>query len=529
MSFLGSILDSPYNVPAADGVYGYKAPVASSSVGNITTSTVVLYGPATWGKANVPIVSGTDDGSLWDAIGGSYPLVNGQPYGSPLLEQAMCAADPGFALSSIVLVPQRDGTETAAQMPMVDTTGAQLGFYIGISEGTRGNSGQNVSVPSLLSTTTSPLYDVTLTIANGSVERFASIIAYATVGGGYNKAAFLANLSAAVNSGVGGSRGPSRYWVWLASGAGAGAPAAAPQTASGGTDGASGLTTAIQLGSSSQGATSGLAAAQQYITGATFGVCGLTDPASFPSQEAFAKANLAMGIYAFPAFTTTTNLIATKTANAMLQSDMITVKKFVNIFDRIMGQVRLVSSMGFSCAMQASRAPEESFANKVAATLILSVEDGTSPNVSEASQLSLSGTTYWKQVSGQFVMANGNNASGAQDATGQANFVRMSNFIMLLGFAVLQPYLEALQGDDADEDTIGTRAQAKKALETAYGNLKRARRISGYKVTLDASNNQPATTDVGEMFATSQLAFLKTIRRIVNSVDASGTLTGSFL
>ncbi len=519
MSFLGTVISSPYNVPAANGVYGYKAPVSSSGAVQVATSTVILYGPATWGKSGVPISSGTDDASLWDAIGGSYPMVNGQPYGSPLLEQAMCAADPGFALSSIVLIPLRDGSETAASMAMIDTTGAQIGLIFAVSEGSRGNSGTVTVTQSLLSTTGSPLYDIVLTIANGQVERYASIVAYATSNGGYNAAAFIANALAAINSGVGGSRGSSKYWSFAAIGTGTAAPATAQQTASGGTDGASGLTTQIQLNA--------LTAAQDYIAGATFGVCGLTDPASVPSQEAFALANLAQGIYAFPAYRTRDAVISDKTTNGMLVNDMMTVKKWVYIYDRILGKSRLVSPMGFTCAMVASQPPEESPGNKPAATLIVSMEDGTSPNQADKDALTLAGVTFWNQVNGQYVLANGANANAAQDATGQINFVRMQNFCLLIGFAVLQPFADKLEGDDTAEDTIGTRAKAKKALENQWGNLKRSRRISAYGVTLGASNNPVATTDLGEMFATSQLAFLKTVRRIVNSVDASGTLTGS--
>jgi hypothetical protein len=180
-----------------------------------------------------------------------------------------------------------------------------------------------------------PVIAVVINYPNAPAEGWNGLIAYATAGGAFDAPTFNASLLAAVNGSVRGVSGSSR---WTASaGSGTQPPTVGATSASGGTDGTSGLTSADLIGVGGIFGRTGMQALSGLISGAQFAIAGLTDPTVAQTLEAFAIVENAIAHWSYPEGTTTAEAILMRSEYDIAGASLITDMDWDSVFDDLSG------------------------------------------------------------------------------------------------------------------------------------------------------------------------------------------------
>jgi uncharacterized protein len=395
-------------------LYVQVVPPQNLVLNGVPTNIVGVVGTASWGPVGAPVIVST----MSDYSGAFGPVMARQ---YDMGTQVATAVQQGAQDFRCVRVT--DGTDTAAQASPQGSTVVFTAIYTG--------SLGNQIVVTLQPGSKVSTWRLVVGLTGTRPELFDNIS-----GSG---ATFWTNVAAAVNTGQGPQRGPSRLITVNAGGATL-APAAFSLTLGStvpGSDGASQISTSEMLGQDGANRT-GLYALRGQGCGIAL-IADLTDSASWTLQSQF---GLQEGIYLImtgPAGDTIQNAITTL-HNAGL--DSFSAKLLFGDWlwwsDQTNGTIRLVSPQGFAAGRLANLSPEQSSLNKPIYGVLGSQNFGipgsgqaTAYSDAQLSALLSAGIDLIcnPQPGGSFWGVRGGRNTSSNPTTNGDNYTRLTNYI----------------------------------------------------------------------------------------------------
>ncbi|AVF41506.1 phage tail protein [Pandoraea apista] len=341
-------------------------------------------------------------------------------------------------------------------------------------------------------------------------------------------AALWANIAAAINSGQSGLRGPSQFIVATA-GTGTTAPTAGSTTLSGGTDGATTITSATLLGVDTVPRKGMYALRNTFTSLALLADCD--DSTSWTTQVAF---GLSEGIYMFgvgPVGDSISNAVATKAsagidtyAFKLLHGDWIYWQDTVN------NVIRLVSPQGFSAGRQANLSPEQSSLNKplygiVGTQKSMQNQVYSSAELQALAQAGIDVITNPIPAGNSFGARIGHNAS-SNPVTNGDNYTRMTNYLAYTLNSAMGIFVGKLQST-RDNDPLKRQAGSTISswLETMKGDGDNIGMIDDYSVQCDSKNNTPNRIALGYLQADVKVRYLGVVEKFIVNLEGGQSVT----
>jgi phage tail sheath protein FI len=395
-------------------LYVQVVPPQNLVLNGVPTNIVGIVGTASWGSVGQPVIVA----NMADYAGSFGPIVARQYDMGTQLATAVQQGAQDFRC-----VRATDGTDTAAQGGPSGTTVA----FTAIHTGSLGNR----IVVTLQAGSKPATWQLLVGLPGARPELYDNI-----AGTG---AAFWTNLAAAVNTGQGPQRGPSRLITASAGGATV-TPSGFSITLGStvpGTDGVAGVGTSQLVGQDGTTRT-GLYALRGQSCGIAL-IADATDPASWTAQAAFALQEGVYTILAGPPGDTIQNAISTVHAAGL---DSCAVKMMFGDWlwwsDQTNSTMRLVSPQGFVAGRLANLSPEQSSLNKPLYGVLGSQNFGvpgsgqnTSYSVADLSALLRAGIDVVcnPQPAGSFWGVRGGRNSSSNVTINGDNYTRLTNYI----------------------------------------------------------------------------------------------------
>lgn len=343
------------------------------------------------------------------------------------------------------------------------------------------------------------------------------------IGAGLAGAALWAAIAAAVNGGN-AVRGPSQLMV-ASAGASTAAPAAQSIALSGGTDGASGVTTTMLLGVDESPRTGLYALRSSGCSVAMLSDCA--DPSTWPDQAAF---GLSEGVYVIG---TTAQGDTIANAAADIASAGVDSYAFKLMFgdwcyflDTINGVTRLVSPQGFVTGWIAANGPQLSSLNKQLQGIVGTQKSQTNTvymddDLETLEDAGIDVITNPVPGGAYFGCRIGCNTSSNSAVNGD-NYTRLTNFIAETLNQGLGQFIGQLQ-------TPTEQAQALATLNAFFSDLWSQGAIGSsnpsqipWAVTI---SNNPAQVTAGQQIANAAVIYLSVIQEFVVNVQGGQTVT----
>jgi hypothetical protein len=388
-------------------------PPTVALLNGVPTNVIGVVGSASWGPVDqvVPAGNYNEYASLFG------PLVNRT---FDMGTHVAIATQQGA--TSFLCVRVTDGTDVAATA----TGPAGCLTLTSICTGSLGNSTQF----SIVKGSKSGTWAVVISLPGIGNEKFDNI-----TGSGN---AFWVAAAAAINTGTGSRTGASKLVVATA-GSGTTAPSAlGPYTLTGGTDGASGITSGALIGSSASPITGMYSLQNQQAS--ILDLCDLTDTTQWSTADAFAQTWGMYNIVVGESGDTLTDAVSNKnTAGIDSYSTKVMFGDWIWWYDPANAIYRLVSPQAFAAGRLANLSPEQSSLNKSMASVVGSQKVGLpgSTTINQYSTADL--TTIF--TDGIDVITNpgagnlpiwtcrlGHNSSSNATINGD-NYTRMTNYI----------------------------------------------------------------------------------------------------
>lgn len=320
--------------------------------------------------------------------------------------------------------------------------------------------------------------------------------------------ALWVTIANAINLGLTGLRGPSNYVIATA-GAGTAAPSTANYTLTGGTDGASGVTSTTLMGVDSLPRTGMYALRGSGCSVAMLADC--YDSTTWSAQIAF---GLGEGVYMVacgPSGDTINNATTVK-ASAGIDSYALKLMlgDWVYFNDTVNGQVRLTSPQAFVAGRLGNLAPNESTLNKPMQGIVGTQKSYTGVPYTNA-ELQVLANAGIDVVCNPipygsvFGCRNGRNTSSNAAIRGD-NYTRMTNFLAFTIAAGVGKYVGTLQ-------TASQQRRAKVTLDSFFANVQQQGLIGdvngppAWKTQLDGNNNPFSRTSLGYEQADIQVTY----------------------
>ncbi|HET9029266.1 MAG TPA: hypothetical protein VFN49_03745, partial [Candidatus Aquilonibacter sp.] len=225
------------------------------------TNFTAIVGAGSWGIPNRVLTASGPQGALLAV--GRKTSVKASAYSA--------AIDASPECNQFKFVRVTDGTDVAAKINLVDTatpTPANVLILTAACTGSDGNLGSARIDLASGTATASPVYNITIYDPFGGTTVYKNIPGFSTAGGPYVATAFQANALAAIN-GTAPNSTANPYYI-----ATAGTSTIAPVTGqaslamgSGGTDGDSGVTDTMLIGTDAQAASTGMYVLRGSIAG----------------------------------------------------------------------------------------------------------------------------------------------------------------------------------------------------------------------------------------------------------------------
>lgn len=509
----GQVIQAGQTLSIAPGLTVVIFPPSNTYINGLPTDGLGSVGVGSWGPVNAPVIGLGNPAQVQAMFG---PITN-------RTRDIATAADvysQNF-VRSMTFVRVTDGTDTAAQIVVMDsaaTPAAGLtltGKYTGVVG--------NTFTAAVTTGTKSGTYKLTLTRSGFVPESWDNI-----AGTG---AALWTAMAAAVNSGIPGSSGPSQNFV-----AAAGASTAAPNTSStyaatGGTDGATGVTDTDMLGSD------GLTRTGMYAlrkTGVQVG--NLIDCATTTTWLAQAQFGLSEGIFFFSADTHGSTLTTTGADLATAGVDAYSFAAMPGDYcwyqDTVNGVNRALSPATYRAAVQAATSPEQSALNRPIYGLIGTDRSmANAPYADSEKELAVQNRLDYianPSPGGSYFSAQTALNSSSNSGENGDNYTRMTNYIAFsinaaMGYVVGQT------------QTTKQRRNTRNTLNAFFNNMWKADpQMIGdvnnptsqpWQVILDASNNTSASVALGNEIAAVKVTYLSIVRRfIVNYEGGQGVV-----
>lgn len=497
----GSINLTALSVP---DLYVQIKPPTETFINGVPTNILGIVGTAQWGPVNAPQVIS----SITDQVA-TFGNIQARKYD---LGTAVWAAVLNGA-NNMRCVRVTDGTDTAATVT-IGTNGLTL---TGKYTGTLGNSVQYA----LSAGTAANSWKLTIALPGLAPEVFDNLAA------GLTANAVWVAIAAAINSGGGPLRGPSQLVVATA-GASTTAPVAGSGTLSGGTDGASTITSTTLIGQDTS-PRKGMYALRG--SGAAIGMLAdADDSTTWTLQKAYGLSEGTYMVGTSPAGDTLANFTTSVgTAGVDSYAFKLLFGDWCLFNDTVNGVQRLISPQGFVAGLLSALSPEQSSLNKPLAGII-----GT--------QRTISGQPYSSAELQQIAAARGDvitnpipagqsygirigvNASSNPAINGD-NYTRMTNYLAYTLNSAMGLYVGRLQSPVVRE-------QARSAMAAFLANLQEQGMIGdvtaptaqAFSVVLDNSNNAFSQVAQGYMQADVRVTYLSIITKLVISVEGGQTV-----
>ncbi len=502
---LGQLNVTALSVP---GLYVQIVPPKNRYINGVPSNVLGFVGVGSWGPKNVPLLAG-DLPQAVQAVGN--PSNRSRDLATAVAVSVLQGAN------NFRLVRVTDGTDVAATVALKDsvpTTGATLtALYSGVSG--------NTITATVSAGTAASTFNVAIQMQGQMPELFTNI--------GGAGVTFWQNLVSAINNGQGIMRGPSAL-VMATIGTSTAAPSLSTYTLASGTDGDTGVTDAMMIG------TDGTTRTGMYaLRGAGCQVGSLVDMTTFTGNWSTMLAfGLSEGIYFHTAHAAGTSLAASVANMATAACDGYGIKVMQGDWcywqDNYNNTLRLLSPATFTAAMSAGTSPQLSTLNAIMYGIVATQRSKASLPYSDA-EIALIVQNRMDVISNPcpggsyFGCRTGQNASSDPSRNGD-NYTRMTNYIGLTiaasyGYVIGQP------------QTPDLRRQVKSSLQTFLQGMQDAGMIGNvnaptspaYKVTLDASNNPGPRVALGYMQADIQVIYLSIVRYFVANLEGGQTVT----
>lgn len=487
-------------------------------------------------------VAGVGTGN-YGPVGIFVPFSNitgmGQSFGNNSLLPNAILADMQLCMpecQNMGAVRATNSTDTAATIPLLDSVGATLGTLVNRYTGSLPNP-TNATFPgvgafgaqSLNPATASgtPAYNVVIAFPGYPTEQYA-VPAYAGSSGGFNAAAYQTNLAAIINGTANGSVGSPR-WTFIP-GAGTHSPSAAQSPASGGTDGAIGITTAQMLGNNTAIGRSGMYALSGQIQAAQFFLCGSFDPAAAQPMAAFAALENAIAVFGFQSLLATSTELADIPLFNMVNDNLILTSDWDYFYDAFAGVQALRAPMAKIAGIIASLPAFQYPGNQPAggANGIIATDRVSDPVVlTEAQQRQSANILYLTNNPLLFSKAVGYGLPFGTVSSGKLiSDIRMLKTLSFQLGQAYGPIVGAMQGPlpVSGNDTDPFRIALKDATDAVMQPYKQAGQIVGYSEVDNSTNNTNVTIQEGFAFNSVAVTTKSAARFIVTFLQVGNTV-----
>lgn len=495
----------------APDLYVIIQPPGQTYINGVPTDGLGLVGVGSWGPVNAPILGIGNNAQAQQYVGG---VTNR----SRDIATAVAVGVQNF-VQNFALVRVTDGTDLAAKVDLMDTAATPVkgmtltGLYTGIVG--------NTITANIVAGTAASTYRLSIQRAGFTPEVFDNIPG---VG-----AAFWTNAVAAVNAGQSGLRGPSQIVA-----ATIGTSTAAPNlvttyTLAGGTDGATGVTDAMLVG------TDGLTRTGMYAlrkSGAQVG--NLIDCQTTTTWAAQLAFGLQEGIYFHAANPPGTSVTTSGTNLSTAGVDGYGINCLVGDWsywqDNANGVQRMLSPATFTASKQAATSPEQSVLNApiygvIATQRSLQNLPYSDAEIGLAAQSRLEVLTLGAPAGSIFSCRTGRNASSNSGTNGD-NYSRMTNYVAFTIAAAFGYVPGKVQ-------TIDLRRNVKGAMDSFFANLQINKIIGNvnkptapaWSVQIDAANNPFSQVALGYMVATVKVTYLSIVRVFLVNIEGGQSVT----
>ncbi|MDE2101966.1 MAG: phage tail protein [Patescibacteria group bacterium] len=486
-------------------LYVQIIPPQTQYLNGLPTNILGIVGTATWGPVNSPTVAGNVSGAT--AIFG--PLQN-RTY--DLMTHVNTAAQQGA--NNFKLVRVTDGTDVAATVVVLTNC-------IGFTSKWTGSFGNNISV-TLSAGTQANTQKVVVSASGLAPEAFDNI------GAGLTGNALWAAIAAAINSGTNVLRGPSNIIVATA-GAGATSPAAATYTLTGGTDGASGVTTTNLVGVDVV-PRSGMYALRNTQTSVAL-LADCLNSTTWSTQVAYGLSEGTYMIMVGPSGDNIANAVSTK-ASAGIDSyaAKLLFGDWVYWLDTYNNVLRVVSPQGFIAGYISNASPQLSSLNKPLQGIVGTQKSYANQQYASADlqtlvQAGIDVITNPVPGGSYFAARFGHNTS-SNPLINQDAYTRMTNYIAYTLNAGMGIYVGQVQ-------SASTQAQANATLSSFFDTLWQQGLIGNpssptavpYSITLNASNNPQSRVALGYMQADVAVQFLAIVEKFLINVQGGASVS----
>jgi hypothetical protein len=477
-----------------------------AALNGVSMGTTGFVGSASFGPVGVPTTAGSY--AQGAAIFGDLTTRK-----HDLMTQVATASVNGC--SDMRLIRATDNTDTKAIGNVTVSVANTPVIIASVAAKWTGSLGNQIGL-TLASGAKSNSITVSVTVPNQTTEIFDNL---PNVG-------FANAFVAAVATGAGVARGPSNF-ITAAIGNTSVTPAAATLTLAGGSDGATGVTAAMLVGSDSTVKTGMYALREQ---GVRFLVLSDADDSStWTLQSAFAQAEYMLAGIVDPAGDTIANAIATKDVAGLdnpwaveLQGD------WPSFNDTINGVVRKVSPQGFWVGIRSNLLPHESAANKEVSGIVTSerIASGSAYSSAERNQLFQNGIDVITNPAngGNYWALRGGYNTSSNLLWNSDSWTTMTNYLS----ATLKAGLGIYDGQVINQDTMN----AAKATVTNFlgslvdrGILAKVNGKMPFSVVCDSSNNSQADQALGYMTMDVKVQYQGIIRQLVLNLEAGAGVT----
>ena len=459
----------------------------------VPTNILGIVGTATWGPVNSPVIAG----GFSDASRLFGPM---QARKFDLGTAAYAAALQGA--SNLRLVRVTDGTDAAATVNITCATAAlATAFAAAINAGQGGLRGPSqLAVASAASTTLTVTAKYTGTLGN-SLQ--------ASIGPG----------SAATSSKITLTLPGQLPEVF--DNVGVATSTASTATLTGGTDGATTITSSVLVGLDTV-PRKGMYALRG--TGASVAMLADADDSTqWTLQAAYGLSEGTYMIAASPAGDTITGF-ATTVATAGIDSYAIKVMfgDWIFITDPVNGTTRAISPQGFEAGKLAALSPEQSSLNKPLQGIVATQKTALNQQYSNAELQAIAqarGELITNPVPGgsYFGARLGRNTASSAAVNGD-NYTRLTNYIAATLNAGMGLYIGLVQSE-----TVRQRARA--TLDGFLQNMAQQQMIQDWQVVLDDTNNPPTRVALGYMQADIRVRYLSIIAYLLVNLEGGQTTT----
>ena len=489
-------------------LYVQIVPPQTLLLNGVPTDILGVVGTAPWG----PVGSATIVGNMGDYAQAFGTII---PRTYDMGTQIATAVQQGAQNFRCVRVT--DGTDTAASVNVLSSSVTFTALYTG----SVGN-GLTISVSYGSQTGT---YKVVVSLAGTAPEVYDNIT-------GSGNALWVA-MASAINSGIGPLRGPSQL-ITATAGTTTTAPSVASYTFSGGSDGATNITTAILLGQDTAPRT-GMYALRGQGCGIAL-LADLYDSTSWTAQVAFA---LSEGLYIILVGPPNDNILNAISVKATTGVDSYAAKMmfgdWIYWVDSVNGLTRLVSPQGFAAGRLANLSPEQSSLNKQIYGVVSSQKSGAPGGPAQSTYASADlealigagidvisnpqpGGNYWG-------VRGGHNTSSNASINGD-NYTRLTNYIAATLAAGMGGYVGQVVNGSLF-DNIKATLMAFLSGMLSQGLLGSTNGSLPFAVLCNSSNNPVSRTALGYVQADVQVQYQAINEKFIVNVQGGQSVTVS--